>query len=215
MHENFLTLEQEKRDRIMNAAMSEFSLKGFRNASTNEIVKKAGISKGALFHYFSSKKQLFEFLYSYNAKVFTDNFYPKMDSLPKDVMERWSVFAVMKMEMVTQYPLIFEFMLAARKDDDIGVQDFLKDIKVDFTKEFMKKVYEGIDYTKFKESIDVQKALEIIWWTLEGFAVKIQMNSTFDNVKDKSYISDSIAEMNCYLSMLKLTFYKDEYLDKH
>ncbi len=212
MHENFITLEQEKRDRIMNAAMSEFSLKGFKNASTNEIVKKAGISKGALFHYFSSKQEMFEFLYSYHAKIFTDIFYPMLDDLPKDVMKRWSTFAAMKMEMVTQYPLIFEFMLAAGKDEDSGVQEFLNGVKVDFTKEFMSKIYEGIDYTKFKESIDIQRALEIIWWTLEGFASKMQRTSTIDNIKNKSYVSQRIAEMNGYLSMLKQTFYKEEYL---
>ena len=58
-------MEPEKRERIINAAINEFTKKGYRNASTNEIVKEAGISKGLIFHYFKNKKQLYLFLYDY------------------------------------------------------------------------------------------------------------------------------------------------------
>ncbi len=62
MFDKFLTLDQEKQERILNAASKEFAQKGFVNASTNEMVKEAGISKGLLFHYFKNKKQLYLFL---------------------------------------------------------------------------------------------------------------------------------------------------------
>ncbi|MEM5780278.1 MAG: TetR/AcrR family transcriptional regulator, partial [Lawsonibacter sp.] len=62
MYENFIGLKQEKRDVIINAALTEFAAKGYDLASTNGMVKAAGISKGALFHYFASKKDLFLFL---------------------------------------------------------------------------------------------------------------------------------------------------------
>lgn len=52
----FLNLNPEKQDRILNAALKEFAQKGYQNASTNEIVKEAGISKGLLFHYFNNKR---------------------------------------------------------------------------------------------------------------------------------------------------------------
>ncbi len=39
----------------MNAAISIFATQGYAHASTDEIVKRAGISKGLLFHYFISK----------------------------------------------------------------------------------------------------------------------------------------------------------------
>ena len=48
--EKFLKLDDEKRDRILNAAMKEFRY-GYVKASTDIIVKEAGISKGLLFHY--------------------------------------------------------------------------------------------------------------------------------------------------------------------
>ena len=59
MEPKFLALDQDKQDRILNAAMEEFARNGYKNTSTNKIVKQAGISKGLLFHYFSNKKELY------------------------------------------------------------------------------------------------------------------------------------------------------------
>lgn len=79
MTEKFKRLEQGKREKIINAAMAEFALRGYEKASTNEIVKKAGISKGLLFHYFRNKKQLFLFLFDYGIEIFADEIYSKFD----------------------------------------------------------------------------------------------------------------------------------------
>jgi len=49
MFSKFLNIQQEKQEHILDAAMKEFAQKGFENASTNEIVKEAGISKGLFY----------------------------------------------------------------------------------------------------------------------------------------------------------------------
>jgi TetR/AcrR family transcriptional regulator len=59
----FLQLEEEKRERVLSAAINEFADKNYNNASMNVVVKSAGISKGALFKYFKNKAGLFAFVY--------------------------------------------------------------------------------------------------------------------------------------------------------
>lgn len=59
----FLQLDPEKQQRILEAAIDEFSDRGYEKASMNVVVQKAGISKGALFKYFGSKSGLFAFIY--------------------------------------------------------------------------------------------------------------------------------------------------------
>ena len=59
----FLQLDEEKRERVLGAAINEFSAKNYNDASMNVVVKSAGISKGALFKYFKSKAGLFAFVY--------------------------------------------------------------------------------------------------------------------------------------------------------
>ena len=46
-------------ERIQQAAMEEFSEKGFQGASLRQIVKQAGVTTGAFYGYFSSKEALF------------------------------------------------------------------------------------------------------------------------------------------------------------
>ncbi len=56
----FQSLSPEKREKIFTAAAEEFAEHGYRKASVNSIVKTAGISKGSLFQYFSTKRNLFD-----------------------------------------------------------------------------------------------------------------------------------------------------------
>src|SRR5262245_23724354 len=46
------------RRRILEAAFAEFYRNGFQGGSLNEIVEKAGTTKGALFHHFAGKQEL-------------------------------------------------------------------------------------------------------------------------------------------------------------
>lgn len=57
--ETFDKISEEKRERILSVAISEFASKGFNNANTNIIAKKAGISVGSLYKYFQTKEDFF------------------------------------------------------------------------------------------------------------------------------------------------------------
>lgn len=57
--EAFERLDEEKRESILSAGIKEFSERSYRDASTDSITAKSGISKGLLFHYFGSKKEFY------------------------------------------------------------------------------------------------------------------------------------------------------------
>ncbi|MBU1149239.1 TetR/AcrR family transcriptional regulator, partial [Patescibacteria group bacterium] len=48
----------DTRDKILKEAFNEFQKKGYKLANIDAIVKKAGVTKGALYYYFKSKKEL-------------------------------------------------------------------------------------------------------------------------------------------------------------
>lgn len=62
--DTFLNLPKEKRDRIIDAAISEFEYNSYENSSINKIVEKSGISKGSLYQYFDDKKGLYKYIIS-------------------------------------------------------------------------------------------------------------------------------------------------------
>ncbi len=59
-----------KREVIIDAAIQVFSTKGYHNARMEEIASIAGVGKGTLYEYFSSKLQLFQEMLEESVKVY-------------------------------------------------------------------------------------------------------------------------------------------------
>jgi len=55
----FLNLEEEKRNKILKSAISEFSANGFEKGNVAAIAKNAGVSKGSMYQYFNDKKDIY------------------------------------------------------------------------------------------------------------------------------------------------------------
>ncbi len=55
----FLKLDEDRRNKILDAAKSEFAESGFEQASYNRIIERAGLSKGAMYYYFDDKLDLY------------------------------------------------------------------------------------------------------------------------------------------------------------
>jgi TetR/AcrR family transcriptional regulator len=163
----FFNLDPEKQDRIINAAINEFAQKGYDNASTNEMVKEAGISKGLLFHYFKNKKQLFFFLFDYCYNIVADEFYKKVDLAESDFFKRIRQAVQIKMDLQTKYPDILTFIQEAFMQDSPEIKDEFDKKKQELNAVNIGIIYDGIDLTKFRDDVDVQKILKVISWTFE------------------------------------------------
>jgi len=55
----FERIADEKRERILSAAVGEFAENGLANANVNRIADRAGVSVGSLYQYFRTKEDLF------------------------------------------------------------------------------------------------------------------------------------------------------------
>ena len=54
---------EEAKNRILEAALQEFSEKGFNQTTMDDVARRVGVSKGALYLYFKSKEELFRGIY--------------------------------------------------------------------------------------------------------------------------------------------------------
>lgn len=52
-------LKDDKKARLIEAAIEEFNEHGLQNASYNRIIERSGLSKGAVYYYFENKDALF------------------------------------------------------------------------------------------------------------------------------------------------------------
>ena len=60
--QTFFALPDEKRNRILNVAIEEFSAKPYDTASISNIVRNSDIAKGSFYQYFIDKKDLYQYL---------------------------------------------------------------------------------------------------------------------------------------------------------
>ncbi|NHZ86167.1 MAG: TetR family transcriptional regulator [Planctomycetia bacterium] len=115
----FDQLTDSKQKSIIDASVYEFADKGFKNASVNKIVEKAGISKGSLFNYFKSKNLLFDHIYqialhevkSYLAKV-------RDESENNDFFTRFSKIINSGVTFINKHPRLARIYFRLLNSDD-------------------------------------------------------------------------------------------------
>jgi len=199
----FNSLISEKRERIINAAIKEFVQSGYEKASTNEIVKEAKISKGSLFHYFNSKKDLYLYLTA-NAVHVIDKIYEQIDLNETDIFKRIEKLGLKKLHIQRKFPRVFDFLKSLMQEESAEVKDDIQSRIQSIREEGMSKIYENIDYSKFREDIDIHKAIDVLNWTMFGFGEKVvnQLES-FEEVGEKY-----LKEWESYSHLLKSCFYK-------
>lgn len=207
MFSKFNNIEKEKQDRIINASMKEFAQNGYDKASTNEIVKEAGISKGLLFHYFQNKKQLYFFLYEHMIDILMEKILEKVDWDEKDIFVRYRQIALLKLDLFKIYPEMFNFVKGIYSESSPEVKGDLDLRGKELLEGSFLKLFSDIDLSKFKKGIDVQKAISIINWTLEGFAYQQQKKAVLLSLEEIDR-DEAMAEMQEYLDMLRDALYE-------
>ncbi len=203
IYSKFYSLKPEKQERIINAALKEFAQNGYEKASTNEIIKEAEISKGSLFNYFNSKKELYLFLLDYVAKVI-EQIYAEVDWNEPDFFERIRQLGLVKFKVYKQFPYAFNLLKALTHEDAAEVKPIINKLSKDLISSGLERGYQNIDWTKFREDFDREKVINIINWTMLSFAEEY-MNK-LDSIEDVGM--EVLSESDEYFDILKRCFYK-------
>ncbi|MDD5637814.1 MAG: TetR/AcrR family transcriptional regulator [Atribacterota bacterium] len=203
IYSQFHSLESEKQERIINAALKEFARNGYGKASTNEIIKQAGISKGSLFNYFNNKKELYLFLLDYVEKVIK-KIYAEVDWNEPDFFTRIRQLGLVKFKIYKKFPHAFNFLKAVSHEYAADVKPAISKLKQDLIASGLEKGYQNIDWSKFREDIDREKMINIINWTMLSFAEQ-HMNE-LDSIEDVG--REILSESDEYFEILKQCFYK-------
>jgi len=66
----FLRLDEEKQERVIRAAISEFHASGFTKAKVETIAENAGVAKGSIYQYFEDKTELFMYSVTWSMEYF-------------------------------------------------------------------------------------------------------------------------------------------------
>ena len=202
MNKTLSKVNPEKRKRIINCALEEFSKTQFEHASTNEIVEKSKISKGLLFHYFGTKKKLYNYLIEFSCEYVIELFENGISWEICDFFKRVDEIMLLKLSAVKDYPYIYNFLNRTIENRSI------EDIKFNFSDRLAilkKRIYsENIDNTLFCTNLDTEKAKDVIRWTIEGATEKLWKDIP-ENLNLKNTI---MKEHKKYMDILRSIMYQ-------
>lgn len=83
--ETFFNLNEEKQEKIMRTAISEFLNRGFEKGNIGDIAKSAGVAKGSMYQYFENKKELFLFSVQWSMEFLMKKYNKYMNIKDKDI----------------------------------------------------------------------------------------------------------------------------------
>jgi len=202
----FESIEPDKRQRIINAALDEFASKGCKQATTDNIVAKAGISKGALFKYFGNKEALLLFLCDYVYETVGKEYFDNLDRSLTDFFEIYSHSFKLKFEIISKHPSLFDFIQMLYIDRTEATDKWLSG-KLAYAKEFTADTPD-FDHSKFKDGLDIERAVNVVRLTFASFTneIVIKLKTDSGGVDTK----DIDKECDAYITFFKKIFYKGE-----
>lgn len=195
MNEKFFDLKKEKQDRMINAALKVFAMNGYGHASTDEIVKEAGISKGLLFHYFISKLGLYSFIYDYSVRYMMLELTTGVSGEETDFFKLIDQIKQAQVQIMKNYPYMLQF-LNRSKSEDVSEALVETEDKRGILQEKYNEILAKADLSCFKEEVDVERLKKIIDYIVDGLMSERFREEAF---QPEIYYE----EVKSYLNMLK------------
>ncbi|MCR5344253.1 MAG: TetR/AcrR family transcriptional regulator [Butyrivibrio sp.] len=199
MNEKFFDLKKEKQDRIINAALRAFALGGYMHASTDDIVKMAGISKGLIFHYFETKLGLYQFVYDYSVRVINLEI---TTGVSRDITDFFTIREEIERVYsvcMQQYPYIKLFMYSAAVEDTPEAASAILETRENYD-ESIRKILDRGDITRFKPEANYQIVDDMIQMVNKEILEKMFQEGVFQP-------EDYYEEVLKYMEMLRAISY--------
>ncbi len=179
--EQFSQLPIEKKERITEAFISEFAKKGFRAASMNKIVERAGISKGSLFNYFNSKNQLFMYVYKVAFERVKEYLREvREETKDEEFFTRFQKIMEAGVTFIKKHPKLARiyYRILYTGDSPEGAT-ILRELHAESMKFIGSLVKQGVERGEISAGIDVDKAAFILESVLNRF-LQVQNQNVLD-----------------------------------
>jgi AcrR family transcriptional regulator len=122
MKKAFFQLAAEKREKIVGACLAEFGAHDFERAALDRIVEAAGISKGGLYEYISSKEELYLFIVELSYGRLYEYLHLSLDHegrvLPADILQRFSMVSRTAIDFYIEHPEMIGIIARTSRIDD-------------------------------------------------------------------------------------------------
>ncbi|MBR3507248.1 MAG: TetR/AcrR family transcriptional regulator [Lachnospiraceae bacterium] len=195
MNGKFFELKKEKQDRMINAALKVFAINGYRHASTDDVVKEAGISKGLLFHYFENKLGVYQFAYDYSVRYMSLELSTFVGSREKDLFEMVKQIQSARLDAMKGYPYMQQFLARSTYEDANEVLMIIGQ-KKEILENAYQDIYRRIHFNALPRGIDGRLLYQLMNHAADGL---IQ-----EHFQEGSFQADMVlSEIMQYINTIK------------
>ncbi|MBR1700928.1 MAG: TetR/AcrR family transcriptional regulator [Lachnospiraceae bacterium] len=194
MNDKFFDLKKEKQDRMINAALHVFAMQGYLHASTDQIVKEAGISKGLLFHYFETKLGVYTFVYEYSARYMILEL-GSVSTVEHDLFEVLRQIEQAHTRAMREYPYMQQFLNRAMTENVSEALLAAEGMRTQLEQTY-ERIYQRVDFNRLPTGVDGKKVLNMMKLTAEGLMS--------ERIYDASFQPDQLYQEICsYIELMK------------
>ncbi|MBN2051747.1 MAG: TetR/AcrR family transcriptional regulator [Spirochaetales bacterium] len=207
MKRTFQNLGKEKREAIIDACIREFGEHGYEKATTDSIIRRIGISKGGLYEYVSSKKELFLFIVEYTYERLYDYLRRRIKEesiiLSGDILERIYLVSGYAIDFYVEHP---EFVAIITKTYALEDDSLANTINTFFHTQFL-DIFGDSDADTLAYEKD--RVIDLLIWLLlktrKDFLDELKLEPDIQKVK-KGYMDN----WRFYISVLREGLYKKD-----
>lgn len=174
----------DKRIRLVRAASEIFAEKGYASTRVADIAARAGVGKGTVYEYFSSKEQL---LFAVFESINHDITVRLNTVLDEDEPVQEQLFNLLRLgaEVVTEQrelqPVVLDFWAASRGG---GFEEHYRDAVVASYRWFRNLIGDfvrrGQERGEFRADIDVEALSAMIVATVDGLGIQLYFDGSVD-----------------------------------
>jgi len=205
--EAFRRLESGRQEEILKAAMREFAEKGYDQASTNRIVKDAGMSKGMLYYYFENKEDLFLDCIGYALDHMEQGLDDWIGKEREGFIERMARIAEAKRRYFAEHPEISEFAAVIYLSPDVPAP--LRERLQALSEEGKRRMLRELDLSRFRGDLPPETLMRLVQWTFDGYARETEERMKVEGV-DFADLDRYWDEFGGYLDAMKTIYYKGD-----
>jgi AcrR family transcriptional regulator len=164
--------KEEAKSRILEAANKVFAERGYHESTMDDIAKRLGVSKGAIYLYFSSKEDLFEAMCKTAPQAFKEILYSSFGDGANPVQSATQFFDKMLKLSASNPGLSFEILAEASRNPSL--KRILKQNHEEYERVLTGFLAEGRKRKIVGENLDIRplaNALIALWNGLETLLV--------------------------------------------
>ena len=173
-----------KRNQLVEAACAVFAEKGYASTRVADIAERAGVGKGTVYEYFSSKEELlFAVFESINAHISSrmNDALAAGSSTEEKLHNLFRLGAEVISEQIDLQPVMLDFWAASRGKDleetyrraVVASYTFFRNLVSDF-------IRGGQNRGEFKGSIDAEAMAAVIVATVDGLGIQLSFDRSID-----------------------------------